>query len=157
VLEKMLLFTWIQPVMVALTILLGFVGFLVVRQREKQEKITTYTQRILLVLVLSCSVPMILTGLIFPMTNVYIWQLAPVFTALFFGVLLISSGAIFEFRFFYLGGILSWLGAIIMAYTLNSQLPIRAIVMICILIVGFIIPGILFNSKYKNAGQSNGS
>ncbi|MCA9735533.1 hypothetical protein KC799_25580, partial [candidate division KSB1 bacterium] len=50
VLEKMLLFTWIQPVMVALTILLGFVGFLVVRQREKQEKITTYTQRILLVL-----------------------------------------------------------------------------------------------------------
>lgn len=156
-LEMMHYSALIQPAMVAMTIILGIVGFFVVRQREQKEKIPSYTQKVGLILVTACAIPMILTGLIFPLTGVYIWDIVPVFIALILGIILFASGTVFDFRYFYWSGLGSWLGALVMAYTLDSQFPVRGVVMILILVIGFIIPGFIFHRNYKNAEQSNGS
>jgi hypothetical protein len=129
----------------------------VVRKSEKDERINTYAKKVNLVVLAVCSLPMILLGLIFPATQVYSWQLSPIFAALLFGIMLFISGALFDFRFFYWAGFVAWAGSIIMAYSLQSPYPIRGITLIIILVSGFIIPGFILNKKFKNGSTTNES
>jgi hypothetical protein len=155
--EKMRLYEWVLPAMISMTILSGIIGFFVVRKSEKEEKISTYAKKVNLVILTVCSLTMILTSVVFPATYVYPWQLSPIFVALLVGIMLITSGAIFDFHFFYWAGLVSFAGSIIMAYTLQSPYPIRGITLIFILITGFVIPGFLFNKKFKNRSGTNES
>ena len=157
VLEMLRLFHWILPTMITLAIIFGVLVFLLMRTEEKKQKVETYPKKINRAILCFCSLPIILTGLIFPLTKVYAWEISPIFSALFFGVMLFASGVICEFRFFYSAGLVSWIGACVMAYTLDIHFPIRGITLIIILITGFIIPGIILNKKYKNGSDHNES
>lgn len=148
-LEELRFFKWVLPVMVTMTIIYGVIGFLLVRREDNKEKVNTYAKKINRAILIACVIPILLTGFIFPLTKVYAWQISPIFSALFLGIMLFASGITCEFRFFFWGGLVSWAGACVMAYTLNVHFPVRGIIMIIILITGFIIPGIILKTKYK--------
>jgi len=157
VLERLQLHDWFLPSVIIMTVLSGFIGYFVMRKDKKNEKIQTYAKKINVSVLAVCSITMIMTGIIFPLTQVYSWHLSPVFSALLFGIMLFSSGVILDFKLLYLGAIVSWAGAILMAYVSTSHFPIHAITLIVILTTGFIIPGVILNRKYKSRSQTNES
>jgi hypothetical protein len=155
VLELLHKFDIVLPAIITLTVILIVASLIIVRKLDKKERVTTLFQKINRIILVTCSLTMLLTGFVFPLTHVYSWQLSPIFAALFFGIMLIASGTILQLDLFYWSGGISFLGACVMAYTLDINFPVRAITMIIILISGFIVPGFILNSKAKNEGPNN--
>ena len=103
---------------------------------------------------MACCIPVLLTTFLFPLTGIYSFTVVPTLAALFFGAIIISAAAIYEFKFLYWCGIAVWIGGCIGAY---AGSPWRGIIMIVIVFIGFVIPGIIFNRKYKDGRKSNGA
>ena len=141
---------WILTAMIGMTIIMGILGYLIIGRKENKQKVTSYPKMICYMVIFFCCMAMFLTGFIFPLTNVYAWDISPVFSAILFGIMLFSTGVIYELKFFYLCGFVSWTGACVMAYFGGIVLGIT---MIIILITGFIIPGIILDRKYKNGSK----
>ena len=157
IMEVLHLFHWVLPAMISMTVLCGIAGYYFFAREGKKEKVMTWPKKINRTILFVCSMPMIVTGFVFPLTKVYPWPLSPVFAALFFGIMLFMSGALYEFPVFYWSGLVSWAGACVMAYTLNSRFPVRAVTMIIILISGFIIPALILGKNYRNRSHDNES
>jgi len=157
IMEELHFFSWVLPAMISMTVLCGIAGYFVFAREDRKEKMTTWPKKINRTILFVCSMAMIITGFVFPLTKVYSWQLSPVFAALLFGIMLFTSGALYEFPFFYLSGLVSWTGACVMAYTLHSRFPVRGVTMIVILICGFIVPAVILNKKYKSRSLDNES
>jgi hypothetical protein len=157
ILEELHFFPWVLPAMISMSVLFAIMAYRLVAREVRKEMVMTWPKKINRTILFVCSMTMILTGLVFPLTNVYPWPLSPVFAALLFGIMLFASGALYDLNFFYWSGLVSWAGAVIMAYTLSSTFPVRAIVMIVILICGFIVPAVILNKKYKNRSHEDES
>ena len=152
-LELLGLYNWVIPAMLGLTVILAVTGG-IITSRIDHKNVRTFANVINRTVVSVCSFSIVITSLLFPLTHVYTWSLAPIFAALLFGVILFISGAINEMNIFYWGGAVAWAGTLVMAYTQNVQFPVRGIAMIVILVCGFILPGMALNRKYKQELKS---
>ena len=65
ILEKLRFFTWVLPVMISMTILMGIAGYFFVARQDKAKKAMTWPQKINRVILAACSIVMILTGIVF--------------------------------------------------------------------------------------------
>ncbi len=136
--------------MIGLTAFMAIIGYFVVGRKEQKEKVKYYPKIVAHTIIVTCCVPGVLTGLIFPLTKVYSFHLAPLFAAIMFGIMQISLSVVYEIRYLLWAGLVSWIGACIIAYFPGY---VSAATMIAILIIGFIIPGIILNKKSKE-GQA---
>jgi|GEM_PF-1428363 hypothetical protein len=157
ILEGLRLFSWTLPAMIAMTVVCAIAGYFIVAREERKAQVMTWPKKINRAVIFICSMAMVLTGFVFPVTKLYAWSLSPVFAALLFGIMLFTSGAIYEFPVFYWSGLISWAGACVMAFTQNSTFPVRGVAILIILIAGFIVPAAVLNKKYKNRGHGHAS
>jgi uncharacterized membrane protein len=151
-LEIMRLNNLVLPTMIGLTVLMAFLGYLIVGRRDKRETTTTYAKKVFMTILVSCSVAIIILTFLFPLTHVYSIALAPIFASIFFGVILFSASVIYELKFLFWCGIGAWICACVMAY---SDGILNGILMIVILFIGFVVPGVIFNRKYRNGRNKN--
>jgi hypothetical protein len=150
ILNMLNLSQWILKAMIIMTIIMGILGYLIIGRKEKKEKVISYPKTLCYMIIVFCCFAMLLTGFLFPLTHVYPWDIAPIFSAILFGIMLFSTAVIYQLSFFYWSAIISWIGACLMAYLEGA---IDGIIMIVILLAGFIIPGIILNRRYKNGSK----
>jgi len=153
-LELYQLHQWVLPTMIALAILNGILGFLVVGKAEQPEKVTTYPRTVVLHLWVICSVNLLLLTFLFPFLKVYSFQALPVLVNLTVGIGVFMTGIIYEMRFLQWFSITWWVGACLMA-VIQSQY--RFVIMIATIIIGWIIPGFILNKQYQKRSKENES
>lgn len=134
------------PVIIVFTIVVVLTGVFMSRNQEKKMKVKTYAKKIFGHLGLSCAIPTLLVMFVFPFTKVFSFSLVPVFCSLIVGILLFTAGAIFEVRFVQICSLSWWIGAAIIPYVPAIY---SGFIMILMLLIGMILPGYLFNRKYK--------
>ena len=153
-LELYHLHQWVLPIMIALTVLNGMLGYLIVGRAEQKEKVTSYPKTIVLYLWVICSVNIILLTFLFPYLKIYSFKALPVLVSLTAGIGVFMTGIIYEMRFFRWFSIIWWVGAVLMAVIQSQYL---FLIMIASIIIGWIIPGFILNKQYKNRSNENES
>jgi hypothetical protein len=144
------LFNWVLPTMIGLTILNGFIGYLVVGREVKREKVTAYPKTIVLSMMMICGFTVLLLTFLFPFLKVYAWHALPILVCLVFGIAVFMTGMIYELRFIQWFSLSWWAGAILMALYDGE---FRFLIMIGTIIFGWIVPGLILNQKYKNRSK----
>lgn len=144
------LFNWVLPTMIGLTILNGFIGYLVVGREVKREKVTAYPKTIVLSMMMICGFTVLLLTFLFPFLKVYSWHALPILVCLVFGIAVFMTGMIYELRFIQWFSLSWWAGAILMALYDGE---FRFLIMIGTIIFGWIVPGLILNQKYKNRSK----
>ncbi|MBN1997297.1 hypothetical protein JW935_07085 [candidate division KSB1 bacterium] len=144
----------VLPAMIGLTVIYGIVAVILLNKMEKTKEVKTYTETVSMTVLSACSFPILIATFLFPLTGVYTFSLVPIFSALFFGVMLFITAAVYEFPYLYWAGIMTWAGACGIAYVHNY---FRGFIMIFILFIGFIVPGIIMNKRYRKGGQEDGA
>lgn len=137
-------------ILILMTVINGFIGYLVVSKEEKKAK--TYTKTILYNIWLACAVPALMIVFLFPLTKVYSFSLVPTLISLIGGIMVFSSGVIYELRYIRWCSVVWWGGACLMAYIESKY---NFLIMIGMIIFGFILPGVIFNRQYKNRSKNN--
>ncbi len=121
-------------------------------RRDKTEKAKTYAQINFEYLCKGCAIVFVLMGLVFPMLNIYSYEVIPILMATIGGLLLFVTGVIYELSFLKWCGGLWWVGAL-------AMIPIpggyRSLAFIPLLIVGYLVPGFIFNSRYRKNRPAN--
>jgi len=140
------------PVMILMLVINGLIGYFVVAREEQKEKVKTYTKSMLYQVWFGCGIAAIMILFLFPLTKVYSFQLVPVLVSMIMGIMIFSAGVIYELRYIQWCSIVWWGGACLMAY-IESQY--KFLIMIGIIILGFILPGVIFNRQYKNGSKKN--
>jgi len=141
---------WILPTMIVLTVINGVIGYFIVMKLGKLDKVTTYLQTISLNLWIIGSIALIMLTFVFPLLRVYSYHAVGVLVSVIVGILVYMTGVIYKTRFLQWFSIAWWIGAILLAL-INSQF--RFLILIASIIIGWIIPGIVLNRKYK-AGRA---
>ena len=152
VLESFSLDNLILPVLVMATIISGFIGYFTISRQERQEKVKSYSKTICYNILFGCGMVAIMIVFLFPLLKYYSWELTPVLVSLILGVMVYSTGVIFELRFIQWCGSTWWLGAIVMALVKGQRWPSISTMVLCI-IIGFILPGYYLNRNYKNRSK----
>lgn len=140
------------PAMIILTVLNGFVGYLVVSKPAKQEKVTSYPKTVVLCLWVICGVTLLMVTFLFPFLKVYPFSALGTLASLILGIAVFMTGVIYEMRFIVWYSSAWWIGAILMAI-INS--PYRFLIMIAVILIGWVWPGFIINKKYKNGSKNN--
>ncbi|MCX7972877.1 MAG: hypothetical protein N3B16_00045 [Candidatus Aminicenantes bacterium] len=94
----------------------------------------------------------VLLGLIFPLLKVYSAEAISVLVTTIGGVLIFMAGAIYEWNLLKWCGLLWWLGALAMVLIPGAY---RGLCLIPLIIFGYLVPGFIFKTKYKNNNQLN--
>ncbi len=68
-------------------------------RRDKTEKAKTYAQINFEYLCKGCAIVFVLMGLVFPMLNIYSYEVIPILMATIGGLLLFVTGVIYELSF----------------------------------------------------------
>jgi hypothetical protein len=143
---------WVLPAMIALTIINGFVGYVVVSKPAKEEKVTSYPKTVVLSLWVICGVTMLMITFLFPFLKVYPFRALGTLASLILGIAVFMTGVIYEMRFILWYSSAWWIGAILMAI---SESPYSFLIMIAVIIIGWVLPGFIINKKYKNGSKNN--
>lgn len=138
------------PILILMTLVNGFIGYLVASKAEKRVK--TYTKTILYNVWFSCAIPALMIVFLFPLTKVYSFRLVPTLISLIMGIMVFSAGVIYELRYIRWCSVVWWGGACLMAYIESKY---QFLIMIAMIILGFILPGVIFNRHYKNGSKKN--
>lgn len=141
---------WILPAMIILTIVNGFVGFLVVKKTDKSEKVKSYPKTVVLNLWVVCGLTLILITFLFPFLNVYPFSALGVIASLILGIAVFITGVIYEMRSILWLSSAWWIGAVLLALVKG---PFSFIILISSIIVGWLIPGFIINRQYKNGSK----
>lgn len=144
----------VLPTLIIAVVACGVIGYVTVTKREKKEKIKSYPKTIFYNVMLACGIPALMIMFVFPLLKVYPWNLVPTLTSLIMGIVVFSAGVIFELRYIQWCSFAWWVGALIMALTINK---FRFLIMIVIIIFGWILPGFILNRQYKNRINKNES
>jgi hypothetical protein len=155
-LESIHLDRLILPLFVLMTFISAAIGFLTVGRQAKKEKVKSYAKTLCYQILFACSIPALLIVFVFPLLRVYPWNLVPVLTSLIMGIMVYSAGTIYEIRSIRWCGVFWWAGAVLMALFAGHQW-IRISIMNLSLFVGFVLPGLILNRKYKKGKSRNGS
>jgi len=145
-LERTELHYLIIPFLTIVLIVNGIIGFLTVGNRSKKQRVESYPKTICYSIWFACSVPTVMILFLFPLLKLYTWELTPIFISLIMGIAIFATGVIFESRFITLSSIAWWLGAVGLAFIENIP---RMWIMITIICIGWVIPGILLNKRYR--------
>lgn len=141
---------WILPAMIILTIVNGFVGFLVVMKTDKSEKVKSYPKTVVLNLWVICGLTLILITFLFPFLNVYPFSALGVLASLILGIAVFVTGVIYEMRSILWLSSAWWIGAVLLALIKG---PFSFIILIATIVVGWIVPGFITNRQYKNGSK----
>ncbi|MDW7678987.1 MAG: hypothetical protein SCK70_00355 [bacterium] len=149
-LELFQLSQWILPAMIILTIVNGFIGFLVVTKSDKSERVKTYPKTVVLNLWVICGLTLVLLTFLFPFLKVYPFSALGVIASLILGIAVFVTGVIYEMRSILWLSSAWWIGAILLALIKS---PFSFFILIATIIVGWIFPGFIINRQYKNGSK----
>jgi len=102
----------------------------------------------------ACGMAFILVGFIFPLLKLYSWGLIPVLISMVAGILVFTLGGIFEWNLLKWCGVIWWLGAVGMVFMHENY---RALLMIPLLLLGYIMPALVLRSMYQKQRDENAS
>ena len=143
---------WVLPMMITLTIINGIIGYLVIARAAKKEKVETYPKTLVLSLFAICSITLLMITFLFPFLKVYPFRAIGTLAPLILGIAVFMTGIIYEMRFIIVYSLAWWVGACLMALI---ESKFRFLILIATIIIGWIIPGIILNKKFKNGSKNN--
>jgi len=146
-LEKSELHYLIIPFLAILVIINGIIGLLTIGNKAKKQRVESYSKTICYSIWIACVVPTVMVLFLFPLLKLYSWELTSVFISMIIGIAIFTTGVIFESRFITLSSFAWWLGAVAMAFIENIP---RMWIMITIIFIGWVVPGIFLNKKYRD-------
>jgi hypothetical protein len=124
------------------------------KKLEKLEGARTYANITTGHVCFACGMAFILVGFIFPLLNLYSWGLIPVLISAVAGILVFTLGGIFEWNLLKWCGVIWWLGAVGMTFIHENY---RALLVIPLLLIGYIMPALVLRSMYKKQRDENAS
>jgi hypothetical protein len=152
ILESQRLDNWVLPALFIAMGLTAIISMYIGFKGDKTEKVTSYPKTLFANLWCACIVPFILIGVVFPLTHVLEWNVLPLFSFLILGIAIYMTGAIYELRLVQCCGAIFWIGACLLAYI---EGPIRMVIVISVLFLGYVLPGYILNRTYKNRSQKD--
>ncbi|MBN2029299.1 hypothetical protein JW824_03545 [bacterium] len=141
------------PLLLIMMIGNGLIGYITVFRREKKKKVHSYLKTICYSIWAACAVPAIITFFL-PYFGVIPGNLVGVFSTLIMGIAVFSTGVIFESKFIVWSSFVWWGGAMVMAFM--KVIP-QSFVMVAVIFVGWVMPGIILNRRYRNGSRTNES
>ncbi len=123
-------------------------------KHEKLEGARTYANITTGHVCFACGMAFILVGFIFPLLKLYSWGLIPVLISMVAGILVFTLGGIFEWNLLKWCGLIWWLGAVGMIFVQENY---RALLVIPLLLIGYIMPALVLRSMYQKQRDENAS
>jgi uncharacterized membrane protein len=145
----------ILPLMVSLIGINGIFSYCIIARERKREKVTTYAKNIYLSIWAVCGLSILIAAFLFPLTRVYSYDLVPMLTSLVLGIAVFTTGVIFDEKRVQWCGSLWWIGSIFLAYTPPGML--RMYIFSALILLGWVLPGLIMNRRYRNREKANGS
>ena len=137
---------FVMPVVIIITVVNAFIGYVIAAKEGKNEKVKTYPKTIFWHIWMACGLAAVLIVFLFPFLDLYPFHAVPVLTSLVMGIALFITGTIFELKYIQWSSLAWWLGACLMAI---SEGPYKFVIMVTIILIGWIVPGFLLNKQYK--------
>jgi hypothetical protein len=141
------------PILIAMLVACGIIGYLTVSRRMSKAGARSYPKTVCYSVWFACSVPIVMVTFVFPLLNIYAWNLLPILSTLFIGVAVFSSGVIFESKAIVSCSFAWWGGSVAMALMTSG----RMYVMMAAIALGWILPGVILNRRYRNRRDDNES
>ena len=140
---------YVMTVVIIMTVVNAFIGYLVATKKSNNEKVKTYPKTIFWHIWMACGLAAVLIVFLFPYLNLYQFHAVPVLTSLVMGIAVFITGTIFELKFIQWSSLACWIGACIMAIVDG---PYKFLIMVAIILIGWILPGFLLNKRYNIRG-----
>ena len=140
----------VLPAMIVLTIINGFIGYLVVSKASK--KVKSYPKTVVTSLWAICGMTLLMMTFLFPFLKVYPFSALGTLVSMVLGIAVFMTGVIYEMSFIIWFSLAWWLGAVLMAL-IESEF--RFLIMIATIIIGWIFPGIILNKRFKNGSKNH--
>jgi len=147
-------FQWIWINWITFMIMGVLYSLFYLRKKEKKRGAKTYSQIAVGHLCLACGIALMLGGFIFPILELYSYAVIPVIIALVLGIMLFGMGGIYEWNLLKWGGVIWWLGCIVMIFV---PWQYRTLICIPLIIFGHLVPGFILRSQYQKERIQNGS
>lgn len=125
-----------------------------VLKQNRKQKVKTYTQMAADSIWMACVFGFILLGFVFPFMGIYSSNVIPIMMSVIAGIGVYATGGITEWNLLKWCGLIWWLGALAMG--LFIQWPYGTLFLIPVLILGYLVPGLILNKKYRQQGVDNG-
>ncbi len=148
------LYDLVLPTMIIMLIGNGLIGYVTIFRKEKKEKVRSYLKTICYSIWAACAIPMIIITFIFPYFGVLAGSQAGILSSLIMGIAVFSAGVIFESWFIIWSSFAWWAGALVMAFIKVIPQPFIMVIMI---FIGWMMPGIILNKKYRSRSLENES
>lgn len=123
-------------------------------RQEKLEGTKTYAQIAMAHLSFACGIAFLLTGLVLPALGVYSYGVIPILIAVIAGVFIFVIGGIYEWNLVKWLALIWWFGALGMVF-LHAYY--RTLFCVPLIIVGYLLPGCIFRSRYRKSLAKNAS
>jgi hypothetical protein len=98
---------------------------------------------------IACSIAFLLAAFLFPLLRIYPYEAIPVNNARISGIMQFVQGGLYRWPLLWAAGILWWVGAAAMAFVPGDG---RGLVLIPLMILGYLIPGLIFRSRFRRDG-----
>jgi len=123
-------------------------------KEQRKNRVRTYAVVTVSYLWSACGIAFILLGFVFPLLRLYSYEPIPIFISVIAGIALFVSGGIFQWDLLKWGGMLFWIGALVMVF---CPADIRSLLFIPLIAFGYLTPGIIYDRKYRKAGAGHES
>ena len=137
---------FVMPIVIILTVVNAFIGYIIAAKEDKNKKVKTYLKTIFWHILMACGFAAVLIVFLFPFLELYPFHAVPVLISLVMGIALFITGTIFESKYIQWSSSVWWIGACILALI---EGPYRFLIMVAIIFIGWIIPGYILNKQYK--------
>jgi hypothetical protein len=154
VLEALKLYNWIWVDWIVWMGLGVAITLASASRAQKKNGVQTYAAKTISYLWGASGVAFILLGFVFPLLGLYSWEPISIFVSVIAGVALFVSGGIFDWNLLKWGGLLFWIGSVVMVF---CPAGIRSLVFIPLILFGYLLPGIVYNRKYRSHGEGHDS
>ena len=145
---------YVLPVLLATLVVCGLIGYFTVNRKARKQKAESYPKTVCYSVWFACSIPVCIVMFVFPLLDVYSWNLTPVLSTLILGIAVFSTGVVFESTAIVWCSTAWWAGAVAMVFVTGSP---RVFIMMGIILLGWILPGLILNRRYKNRSDVNES
>lgn len=132
----------------------GVIGYFTTVKEAKKEHVTTYPKIILGHVWGAIGLPALMAVFVLPFLKVYPFSALPVVCAMLMGIPIYITGAIYELPFIKWCSLAWWGGALGMAFVRGMP---RAFIMVAVIFLGWILPGLIMNRRYKNRSKDHES
>ncbi|MBN2008317.1 hypothetical protein JW960_03105 [candidate division KSB1 bacterium] len=141
---------FIWPGMIVGLIVTFIISLILGIRGEKKEKVKTYSRTIYAHLWMSVGAVCILVGFVFPLLNVFDFQLMPIIVWLVLGIGFYMTGVIFELRLIQWCSLIWWIVAILMVFVPGMG---RFYLTMVSLLIGYVLPGLILNYQSKQRSR----